>query len=42
MTKWLINRFIREPENTGDPAVRGAYGTLGSTVGVGVNLVGHL
>ena len=39
MTKWLINRFIREPENTGDPAVRGAYGTLGSTVGVGVNLL---
>ena len=39
MTQWLINRFIREPGNTGDPAVREKYGTLGSGVGICVNLL---
>lgn len=39
MTKWLIHRFIHDPENTGDQKVRGEYGTLGSLVGIGVNLL---
>jgi len=39
MTKWLIHRFIHDPDNTGDQKVRGEYGTLGSLVGIGVNLL---
>ena len=29
MIKWIIRRFIREPENTSDQRVCGQYGTLG-------------
>ena len=39
MTKWLIHRFIHDAENTGDQHVRGSYGTLGSCVGIGVNVL---
>ncbi|MGN0747077.1 MAG: cation diffusion facilitator family transporter [Aristaeellaceae bacterium] len=39
MIKWLIRRFIREPENTSDQRVRGQYGTLGSVVGISVNVL---
>ncbi len=39
MTKWLIHRFIHDAENTGDQRVRGSYGTLGSCVGIGVNVL---
>lgn len=39
MTKWLIHRFVRDAENTGNQQVRGAYGTLASCVGVGTNLL---
>ena len=39
MTSWLIRRFIRTPENTQDQAVRKQYGTLGSTVGMALNLL---
>lgn len=39
MTEWLIHRFIKDSERTEDQAVRGRYGTLGSCVGVGVNLL---
>ena len=38
MIKWIIRRFIREPENTSDQRVRGQYGTLGSVVGISVNV----
>jgi len=38
MTKWLIHRFIHDPDNTGDQKVRGEYGTLGSLVGIGVKI----
>ena len=39
MTEWLIRRFIPHPENTADQQVRQAYGTLGSVVGMGLNLL---
>ncbi len=39
MIKWIIRRFIREPENTSDQRVRGQYGTLGSVVGISVNVL---
>ena len=39
MTKWLIHRFIKDSEHTEDQAVRGRYGTLGSCVGIAVNLL---
>ena len=39
MTQWLIRRFVKEPENTANPVVRGQYGTLGSSVGIGVNVL---
>ena len=38
MIKWIIRLFIREPENTSDQRVRGQYGTLGSVVGISVNV----
>lgn len=39
MTAWLIRRFVRDHENVKEPGVRAAYGTLGSAVGVLVNLL---
>ncbi len=39
MTAWLIRRFVRNNENVEDSNVRTAYGTLGSVVGVLVNLL---
>ena len=39
MTAWLIRRFVRNHENVEDANVRTAYGTLGSVVGVLVNLL---
>lgn len=39
MTNWLIRRFIRDPDDTGSGEVRSAYGVLGSSVGIGVNLL---
>lgn len=39
MTNWLIRRFIRDPDRTESGEVRSAYGVLGSSVGIGVNLL---
>ena len=39
MTTLLIKLFIRDSENTKDVNVRTAYGTLGSTTGIFVNLL---
>ena len=39
MTSWLIRRFIKKPEETGDQQVRQAYGTLGSLTGMVLNLL---
>lgn len=39
MTSLLIKLFIRDRENTKDISVRTAYGTLGSTTGIVVNLL---
>ena len=39
MTRLLIKLFIRDSENTKDANVRTAYGTLGSTTGIFVNLL---
>lgn len=39
MTGWLIRRFIKNPGQTEEPQVRKAYGTLGSGVGIGLNLL---
>lgn len=39
MIRWLVRRFIRDADHTEDQRVRGAYGTLASCVGIGVNLL---
>ena len=39
MTAWLIRRFVKTTEQVDSPAVRAAYGTLGSGVGIGINLL---
>ncbi len=39
MTNLLINLFIKDKENIKSPAVRRAYGTLASTVGIIVNMI---
>ena len=39
MTSLLIKLFIKSPRDTGSPAVRRAYGTLASTVGIILNLL---
>ena len=39
MIQFLIRRFIKDPENTGDQRVREAYGTLGSVTGIALNLL---
>lgn len=39
MTAWLVRRLIRNYQSTRSPAVREAYGTLGSVTGVIVNIV---
>ena len=39
MTNLLIKLFIKSPRDTGSPAVRRAYGTLASTVGIILNLL---
>ena len=39
MSKFLIKKFIKNYENTSDPAVRESYGALAGTVGIASNLV---
>ncbi len=39
MTELLIKLFIKSPRDTASPAVRRAYGTLASTVGIILNLL---
>lgn len=39
MTNLLIRLFIKDRENVESPAVRDAYGTLGSFTGIGCNLL---
>ncbi len=39
MTKLLIRLFIKDPRNTASPAVRRAYGTMVSVVGIVLNLL---
>ena len=39
MTSLLIKLFIKSPRDVGSPAVRRAYGTLASTVGIVLNLL---
>lgn len=39
MIQWLFKHFIRHHENTRVQSVRTAYGTLGSAVGIGVNVL---
>ena len=39
MTQLLIRLFIRDPNDTRDPAVRTAYGNLASLVGMACNLL---
>ena len=39
MTNLLIKLFIKSPRDTASPAVRRAYGTLVSTVGIILNLL---
>ena len=39
MTEFLIRRFVPDPDNTADPAVRTAYGNLASITGILCNLL---
>lgn len=39
MTKWLIRLFIKNPQDTKSQPSRAAYGTLGSMVGIGLNIL---
>lgn len=39
MTEWLIQRFVKNPNDTEDTAVRLAYGTLAGSVGIFCNLL---
>ena len=39
MTKALIRLFVKNHENTRDPAVRGAYGRMAGVVGIFCNLL---
>ncbi|MBQ8536857.1 MAG: cation transporter [Clostridia bacterium] len=39
MTQWLINRFVKDAANTSSQPVRTAYGTLGSLVGILINVL---
>ncbi len=39
MTKFLLRHFVKDHENTADPHVRAAVGTLSGTVGIGCNLL---
>ena len=39
LTAWLIKRLIRNHEQVADPAVRAAYGTVASSIGIVVNLL---
>ncbi len=39
MIKWLVHRFIHDADDTENQRVRGAYGTLGSCVGIAVNVL---
>lgn len=39
MTKLLVKTFINDSENTNDLKVRTAYGTLGSVMGIVVNII---
>jgi cation diffusion facilitator family transporter len=39
MTNILVRAFIKNPENTSDPAVRGRYGSLTGIVGIATNLL---
>ena len=39
MTEWLIARFVKNAENTADPAVRVKYGTFSSMTGIACNIL---
>lgn len=39
MTRFLIRRFIRNPEDTADSGVRLAYGRLAGAAGLTANLL---
>lgn len=39
LTKTLVRLFVKDPDNTGAPAVRGAYGRLAGITGLACNLL---
>ena len=39
MINYLVGKFIKNSENTSDPDVREAYGTLASVVGIALNVI---
>ena len=39
MTELLLRKFVKNYDQTGDSAVREAYGTLSGTVGILLNLL---
>ncbi len=39
MTGWLIKRFVKNAQDTGNQSVRTAYATLGTAVGICVNVL---
>lgn len=38
-SKFLVNTFIKDNSNTNDEKVRGAYGVLGGSIGILINLI---
>ena len=39
MTEFLVKKFVKNYENTGDGKVRTSYGMLASLVGIGCNML---
>ena len=39
MTAWLVRRFVKNADDTQNPSVREAYGTLGSCTGIVTNIL---
>lgn len=39
LTEWLIRRFVREPENVSETAVRTAYGKMAGAAGIAANIL---
>ena len=39
LTRWLLKRFVKNNQDTGNQSVRAAYATLGTTAGICINVL---